>query len=346
MAFVKRYGVPYQGSKNSIAKAIVDFLPAGEVLVDLFAGGCAITHAALLSGKWKRIICNDLGKTPDLFVDAINGRCSHRTEWVSHEEFMRKCHEDPFIASVWSFGNSCDSYIYSSKIEPYKKAYHEVCYAETPYLRHIAMRHLLQELYNIGLLNVYYTDHKKVVNIEPYIEARRKELLEVINAKKMMSLGSLKGFNVSQNIEHFKEMERDNIGDTLTVTHLDYRAVDIPQGAVVYCDPPYQTPTSKGDYGVHFDYDTFRSWAKEDHNGAQVFISEYNMPDDDFVSVWETSKRNIINNRLARERYSTEHLYVPRRVVKSGRSFDVPQGTSEVEYRAPYIADGTQLTLW
>ncbi|MBQ2336255.1 MAG: DNA adenine methylase, partial [Victivallales bacterium] len=39
------YGLPYMGSKSDIAKQIVDILPAADTLVDLFAGGCAITHA-------------------------------------------------------------------------------------------------------------------------------------------------------------------------------------------------------------------------------------------------------------------------------------------------------------
>jgi site-specific DNA-adenine methylase len=43
------YGVPYQGSKSRIANDIIALLPEGRRLVDLFAGGCAITHAAILS---------------------------------------------------------------------------------------------------------------------------------------------------------------------------------------------------------------------------------------------------------------------------------------------------------
>lgn len=43
------YGVPYMGSKNRIAKDIIAKLPTGKRFVDLFAGGCAITHAAILS---------------------------------------------------------------------------------------------------------------------------------------------------------------------------------------------------------------------------------------------------------------------------------------------------------
>lgn len=55
-----RYGLPYKGSKNKIANEIVEQLPGGDCLVDLFAGGGAITHAALLSGKWKQFIMNDV----------------------------------------------------------------------------------------------------------------------------------------------------------------------------------------------------------------------------------------------------------------------------------------------
>lgn len=41
-----KYGMPYQGSKSRIAEEIIGMLPAGGVFYDLFAGGCAITHAA------------------------------------------------------------------------------------------------------------------------------------------------------------------------------------------------------------------------------------------------------------------------------------------------------------
>lgn len=54
------YGVPYRGSKNKLAEDIIDVLPEGRRLVDLFAGGCAITHAASLSNKWDKVLSNDL----------------------------------------------------------------------------------------------------------------------------------------------------------------------------------------------------------------------------------------------------------------------------------------------
>ena len=41
-----RYGVPYMGSKNDIAEQIIQIVPQARNFYDLFAGGCAVTHAA------------------------------------------------------------------------------------------------------------------------------------------------------------------------------------------------------------------------------------------------------------------------------------------------------------
>ncbi len=54
------YGLPYKGSKNTIAPWVVEHLPSAGTLVDLFCGGCAVTHAAMLSGRWDRYIANDI----------------------------------------------------------------------------------------------------------------------------------------------------------------------------------------------------------------------------------------------------------------------------------------------
>lgn len=45
------FGVPYRGSKNKIVPWVLHHLPAAEAFVDLFAGGCAVTHGAMLSGQ-------------------------------------------------------------------------------------------------------------------------------------------------------------------------------------------------------------------------------------------------------------------------------------------------------
>ena len=61
----ENYGLPYTGSKSRIAHWVIDNLPCGRVLIDAFAGGCSITHRALLSPKWQTVIANDMnGKYP------------------------------------------------------------------------------------------------------------------------------------------------------------------------------------------------------------------------------------------------------------------------------------------
>ena len=67
-------GAPYQGSKGQIATRVVDGLPRGRRFVDLFAGGGAATHAAMLSGKYGEYRINDINPAGlELFLKGING---------------------------------------------------------------------------------------------------------------------------------------------------------------------------------------------------------------------------------------------------------------------------------
>lgn len=123
------YGLPYKGSKNKLAERIVDLLPPRKHFYDLFCGGCAVTHAAMLSRKWEDFTINDLNwQCPTLFVDALNGRYKDDTRWISREDFFRLKDTDPYVAFVWSFGNNLRDYIYSREIEPLKKAIHYALY--------------------------------------------------------------------------------------------------------------------------------------------------------------------------------------------------------------------------
>lgn len=119
------YGLPYMGSKNRIAEWVVDILPSSDRLYDLFAGGCAITHCAMLSGKWNNYVINDINPgVTQLFLDAMDGKYKDENRWISREDFFKLKDDDPFVACCWSFGNSWKTYMYNPKIEPYKKACH------------------------------------------------------------------------------------------------------------------------------------------------------------------------------------------------------------------------------
>lgn len=127
---MKRYGIPYKGSKNSIARKIVGFLPSADVLIDICAGGCAITHAALescegLAPKWERIIANDICEMPlKLFKGAICGEYANEKRWIDRETFQKLKDVDPYVRYCWSFGNNGIDYLYAQEIEPWKKALH------------------------------------------------------------------------------------------------------------------------------------------------------------------------------------------------------------------------------
>lgn len=120
-----KYGLPYKGSKNKLAERIVSLLPKRTHLIDLFCGGCAVSHAALLRNKYEHIHINDINwMCPTLFIDALNGKYQNETRWISREDFFRLKDTDPYVAVVWSWGNNLRDYLYSKEIEPLKKAIH------------------------------------------------------------------------------------------------------------------------------------------------------------------------------------------------------------------------------
>lgn len=124
----KNLGLPYMGSKNRIAKELITEIiwnePNAQIFIDLFAGGCAMSHTALLSGSFKKVIANDINEMPKLFKDAIFGKYRDEKRWISRDEFHKLKDTDMYIKSCWSFGNNGRTYLYGECLEPYKKAYH------------------------------------------------------------------------------------------------------------------------------------------------------------------------------------------------------------------------------
>ena len=67
-------------------------------------------------------------------------------------------------------------------------------------------------------------------------------------------------------------------------TCLDYRDVDIPNGSIVYADPPYANTTTY--QGQKFDSEAFWEYMRQISKHNQVFVSEQTAPDD-FECIWE-----------------------------------------------------------
>ena len=139
------YGLPYKGSKNSIAKWVISNLPASHTFVDLFAGGCAVTHAAILSGKFGRFIANDITEYPQVFRDAIDGKYRNECRWISREDFLRLKDDDPYVRLCWSFGNGMKTYMYAPEVERFKKHMHAIFSAGTPTSARLAWKGFVRE---------------------------------------------------------------------------------------------------------------------------------------------------------------------------------------------------------
>ena len=139
------YGLPYKGSKNSVAKWVISNLPASHTFVDLFAGGCAVTHAAILSGKFGRFIANDITEYPQVFRDAIDGKYRNECRWISREDFFRLKDIDPYVRLCWSFGNDMKTYMYAPEVERFKKHMHAIFSAGTPTSARLAWKGFVRE---------------------------------------------------------------------------------------------------------------------------------------------------------------------------------------------------------
>lgn len=137
---MNNYGIGFQGSKSRLAERIIDLLPSATHLYDLFCGGGAISHCALLSGKWKCVHFSDISDSVVLFRDCLEGNIPDGSEWISREEFYKRKDKDPYVRIAWSFGNNQRDYLYSREIEPYKKAVHEMLYAPTPNERRLKFK--------------------------------------------------------------------------------------------------------------------------------------------------------------------------------------------------------------
>ena len=336
------YGLPYMGSKNRFAQKLLDVMPSGSVFVDLFCGGCAVTHAAMLSGKYKRFVCNDIdGAMPQLFLDCINGKYKDENRWISREDFERMKKDDAYIRSVWSFGNNGDTYMYSKEVEPWKKALH--------YARFFGDFSLLREF---GIdsdgsradIIKHHDEYKKkyvawyvenvigkqyreelVKDLEGKIAKQSEELrLYLVKARddagltssdvdKLLGTNGMAGHYFGKSQWAFPTREAYDIMRTamptlkdfdevygyadllqslqrLEIHSGDYRAVEIPAGAVVYCDIPYRGTSEYVAGG--FDHDAFYEWALS--RPFPVYVSEYSMPSE-FTEVWSVSHRSILS---------------------------------------------------
>ena len=324
----ENYGLPYTGSKSRVARWVIDNLPRGRVLIDAFAGGCAITHRALLSQKWQTIIANDInGKYPQLFLDAIHGRYRDEKRWISRQDFERLKSKDAFVACCWSFGNNLQDYMYSKAIEPYKRALHyAIVFDDFAPMQELmpevaqAVRDAIHWIPNthdrrITAQNVIVKTLKRltddnfahpIIQSNPLYQTIRHTSRNTPRPQSLKSLESLERLERMQSLERLQSLER------MQVTSLSYAEIDIPADAVVYCDPPYHACKGHLYEGTaRFDHNAFYDWCVRVSKTNPIFISEYSIEDDRFEVVAEKQKMTSMSSKTSFN--VTERLYTVKK---------------------------------
>ncbi len=88
-----------------------------------------------------------------------------------------------------------------------------------------------------------------------------------------------------------------------------YDKLEIPNNSIIYCDIPYKD-TKQYSSSKNFNHNNFWNWAREkSQDGHEVFISEYNAPDD-FKCIWQMEVTNSMNTTKTYK--PTERLFTYR----------------------------------
>ena len=147
-------------------------------------------------------------------------------------------------------------------------------------------------------------------------ELKRLERLERL--ERLQRLERLERLERLQQLEQLQQLERL---DLITQTNLDYAEVKIstpPQDTIIYLDPPYANTSEYKLCGNSFDYERFYQWCIDKaKQGYNVFISEYNMPQDRFSEIWskETyASFNVLKSECGAKNkpQRTERLFTPK----------------------------------
>lgn len=297
------YGLPYKGSKNRLAENILALFPKRKNFYDLFCGGCAITHRALIENRWKNYVINDIdSRCPKLFLDAINGKFKNETRWISREDFFRLKDDDGYVAFCWSFGNHGKSYLYSKEIEPWKKALH---YA------------IVFNDYSLG--KELGIDLSAIDGIEGIKERRiaLNKYLKETNQREKVKCNSKSG-NLLQRLQSLQSLESLERLERLQSSNLSYDEIEIKPNSIIYCDIPYKG-TDKYNK-IDFDYERFYSWCK--NQTELCFISSYEMPEDRFECIARYEHRSTLcatkNNPVI------EKVFIPKTQTKLYKA-EMPQ---------------------
>jgi site-specific DNA-adenine methylase len=266
------FGIPYQGSKSSIARRIIDIFPSCDNFYDLFGGGFSITHAMLLyrNKNFKNFYFNEPRQgICELIKNAIAGKYNYKVfkpEFIDRETFLKLKEIDPYIKICWSFGNNGRSYLFGKDIESHKKSLHNAVVFDKYddyYLQFFKGVEIPNKLRHIKDRRLWVRNQvPKVINTKDPRQLQQLEQLQQI--ERLEQLERLQQLERLEQIEQIEQIEQ------LHFSTEDYKNIIIKNNSVIYCDIPYE---GTGGYGTSFNHNEFYKWVKEQEN--PVFVSEY-----------------------------------------------------------------------
>lgn len=86
--------------------------------------------------------------------------------------------------------------------------------------------------------------------------------------------------------------------------NMEYTNLPLPKNSTVYCDPPYEGVSG---YKDKFDTDKFWQWVRMESVDKDVYVSEYNAPND-FECLWSKEVMNNFDVQLTKKK-AVEKLF-------------------------------------
>jgi len=112
------------------------------------------------------------------------------------------------------------------------------------------------------------------------------------------SKGCLKNMETQTRRSRVSAIKQSNNLKSVELVSGSYSEIDIPDESIIYCDPPYANTTK---YKDDFNHEEFWQWCRDMSNkGHQVFISEYNAPDD-FECLWQKEIQSGLNTNTTKK---------------------------------------------
>ena len=269
------YGIPYMGSKTKMARTIHRILPSGERFVDLFGGGFAMSHSALLlPKKYKSVLYNDYNTLlVNLINDALHGKYSYKNfkpKFITRQDFDRLKDSDGYVKYIWSFGNSGKNYLFAEDVEPLKHMAHDL----------IVFGKKSNELEKIcpGI-------NEAVKSRD--IHSRRMDFCAFVRRRKNRC--DQEQLQQLERLQRLQQLEQLNRLEQLELSNMSYLDYEYREGDIVYCDPPYE---GTADYGSSFDFQEFYDWAIS--RPYQIWFSSYKISDTIFKLVYAKRIRGTL----------------------------------------------------